>query len=62
MSAAGFKTEPGSEDARLQGCICDPQCDRPAGTPIRVEKACAVHGLAELFALTQPHYTEGDEG
>lgn len=42
--------EPGSEAAQLQGCICDYQGTRPAGVPIRVEKLCPIHGLAELKA------------
>lgn len=52
-----FRTdlEPGSEQAQLQGCICDHQAGRPAGQPIRVEKCCPIHGLGELKARVDAH-------
>lgn len=53
--------EPGSEEAQLQGCICDPGQDkRPAGAPIRVEKMCPIHGLAELKAAMDADSGEGE--
>jgi len=50
-----FRTdlEPGSEAAQLEGCICNPQGDRPAGQPLRVEKCCPIHGLGELKAALE---------
>jgi hypothetical protein len=40
--------DPGSEEARAEGCICDPDQDSASFT---VEKACPIHGLAELKAM-----------
>jgi hypothetical protein len=45
-----YGLDPGSIDARNQGCICDPQ--NPEDRDIfSVEKMCPVHGLAVLKDL-----------
>jgi hypothetical protein len=53
--------EPGSEAAQLLGCICDNQSGRPAGTPIRVEKLCPIHGLAEFKAAMDQEQVGGED-
>ena len=52
------KLNPGSDDARQQGCVCDPQEpeteDGPNGELLRrwaCEPMCPVHGLAVMHAL-----------
>lgn len=49
-----YKLDPGSEEARAEGCICDPQVPRENddGRKVwNVEKNCPVHGLAIMQEL-----------
>jgi hypothetical protein len=46
-----IELEPGSEEARAAGCICDPGQEGPK---FHVERMCPVHGLAELARVVHP--------
>lgn len=55
MTADLYKLDPGSAEAREEGCICDPQEPRVMDGESRkvwsVEAHCPIHGLAVARAL-----------